>query len=101
MSTPNQPAAARSSIAGSERSPLAGASPGGPIDAGQDVSVSVYLRPAQPITPQLVADQPRGSALSREEFAATYGATDDDIAKVVGLADQYGLRVVEQDPARR
>ncbi|HEX3872672.1 MAG TPA: S53 family peptidase [Solirubrobacteraceae bacterium] len=101
MSTPNQPAAARSAIGGSERSPLAGASPGAPVDPTQDVSVSVYLRPAQPITPELVAGQPRGSALSREEFAAKYGATPQDIAKVVALAEQYDLRVVEQDPARR
>jgi kumamolisin len=101
MSTPNQSAAARAAIAGSELPPLPGAAPGAPVDPAQELSVSVYLRPAQPITPELVAAQPRGAALSREEYAAKYGATPEDIAKIEALAEQYGLRVVESDAARR
>jgi kumamolisin len=101
MSTPNEPAAARAAIAGSEFPPLPGATPGAPVDPAQELSVSVYLRPAQPITPELVAAQPRGEALSREEYAAKYGATPEDIAKVKALAEQYGLSVVEADAARR
>jgi len=39
--------------------------------------------------------------LSREEFAASYGADPADLAKVEAFARQHGLEVVESSPARR
>jgi kumamolisin len=40
-------------------------------------------------------------ALARDQFAARYGATDDDIGVVQAFARQHGLAVVESAAARR
>jgi kumamolisin len=39
--------------------------------------------------------------LSREEFAATYGADPADLARVTAFAGAHGLEVVEADASRR
>ena len=47
------------------------------------------------------ASPPLPGHLSREEFAAAYGAGEGDLERVDAFADEYGLRVVERDAARR
>jgi len=44
----------------------------------------------------LPAPKPDGTFLSREEFAAKYGASPDDLAKVVTFGSRYGLVEVEK-----
>ncbi len=73
----------------------------GPVDPDQRVEVSVIVRPRQPL-PDLDARLSQSQPyLSREEFAAAYGADAADLAKVEDFARKHGLEVVESSPARR
>jgi kumamolisin len=73
-----------------------------PVDPNERIEVSVMVRPRRPLD-ELDArlNQPGAAVLSREEFAATYGADPADVAKVEAFARQHGLEVVESSPARR
>jgi kumamolisin len=92
---------------GSERHPSPGATVTGPTDPGESVTVSIVLRrrPDGPPVPgfSYYASTPRSQRrrLSREDFAARFGAADDDIAKVVDFVTSHGLQVVDTDPATR
>lgn len=101
MPAANEPAASRVHISGSELTPLPGARQAAPLDPSVDLSVSVYLRPAEPITPELVAELAPGAAFTRDEFAARFGARADDLAKVATFAADHGLRVQSSDAGRR
>ncbi len=101
MPDPIEHAASRVRIAGSELTPLAGARKAAPLDPSESISISVYLRPAEPITPELVARQAPGTALSRDEFAAKYGSRAGDLAQLAEFAAAHGLRVDSSDAARR
>lgn len=63
----------------------------GPVEAGDEATVSVYLRGPE---------APPGR-LSQEEFARTYGASEADVALVVRFARQHRLRVGDVDRGRR
>ena len=54
--------------------------------------------PLEDLDARLGQGQP---ALSREEFAATYGADPADLAKVEAFAGQHRLKVEESSAARR
>ena len=101
MPAPAEPSASRVHIAGSELTPLPGARKAAPVDPSADLSVSVYLRPAEPITPELVAELAPGAAFTRDEFAARFGSSAADLAQVAGFAAAHGLRVESSDAARR
>ncbi|MEA2298101.1 MAG: kumamolisin [Solirubrobacteraceae bacterium] len=101
MPDPNQPAASRVRIAGSELTPLSGARRRQPTDPSTDLSISVYLRPAEPITPELVGELAPGAAFTRDEFAARFGSRAEDLATVATFAAAHGLRVERSDAARR
>jgi kumamolisin len=47
------------------------------------------------------ANAQRQSRVSREEFAATFGASEQDLNRVVGFGRQHGLKLVESSAARR
>jgi kumamolisin len=47
------------------------------------------------------ASPPLPGHLSRDEFAAAYGAGEGDLERVDAFAAQYGLAVIERDAARR
>jgi kumamolisin len=70
----------------------------GPVDPDERVEVSVILKPRRPLA-ELEArlDRP----MSREEFASSYGADPDDLARVEAFARSYGLEVVESSQPRR
>ncbi|HEY7124898.1 MAG TPA: S53 family peptidase [Ktedonobacterales bacterium] len=86
-------------VPGSERSPLVDALPGarhvGPVHPDERIEVSVYLRPQSGGAPQ--PDQ----RLTREEYAARFGASPDDVEKVEAFAHEHDLTVVQTDLARR
>ncbi len=91
-------------LPGSEREPLPGASPVGPVDPNEQIEVTVYLRP--PTTGGLSSiiseqAQKKRPPLSREEYNATLSASPDDIAKIEQFAGAHNLAVVSTDPARR
>lgn len=91
-------------LVGSERKPLPGANPVGPIDPNEQIEVTIYLRP--PVTSNLadtINEQARKTRrpLSREEYNATQSAAPEDIAKVGQFAVAHNLTVVSTDPVRR
>ena len=93
-------------ISGSERRARPGAREAGAPDPNERISVSVLLRPRKPLTdlasgPHLGANVKERRYLSREEFAAQYGANPDDVAKVEAFAHDNNLTVVEASLARR
>jgi kumamolisin len=66
-----------------------------PVDPTERVEVTLILRPRRPL-PELAAQ-----AISREEFAAEYGADPSDVARVKEFAAAHHLAVVETSVARR
>ena len=80
-------------IEGSVRPAPAGATPLGPADPAELLTVSLYLRPRE--TP------PAGVRLDRAEFARHYGARPADIARIEAYAGDHGLVVADVEPARR
>jgi kumamolisin len=99
MSEGQGPAAGRSVVAGSERAVPPGASDAGAVDPTARTSVTIVLRPREPFPAHVGhGTQP---TLSREEFAARYGATPEDARVVERFALDAGLLVVEASLARR
>jgi hypothetical protein len=91
----------------SERTLRAGAKRTGPANPDEILTVSVRVRrrsdaPALPDPAFATATPRRGKPhLSREEFAARYGASEDDLAAIAAFAAANGLSVVESSIARR
>lgn len=69
-----------------------------PVDPDERVEVSLTLRPRRPLAE---LDTRRGQPMTREEFAASYGADPADIARVETFARTHNLDVVESSQARR
>ena len=91
----------------SERTRAHGARKTGAAKADETLSVSIRIRrnPAAPTLPTLTdhAIMPAGSrkVLTRDDYEKTYGATKEDLNKVVKFATTCGLKVEEQSSARR
>jgi kumamolisin len=94
-------------LKGSERRPAKGAKLLGPADAKETISVTIAVRrrPGGPPVPGmdhfLNTPPSRRRRMPPEEFAAKYGATEDDLARVAAFAQSQGLTVVEAHAARR
>src|SRR6185437_11019658 len=76
----------------------------GPVDPNEQIEVSVYLRRSQSLpNAEEIGTTPIASRkyLSREEFARGHAAESEDLSKIQEFADEYGLRVAGEDPARR
>jgi len=77
----------------------------GAVEPGIRLDVTVLVRPRQSLREldaQLNAARPgEQPIMSREAFAATYGADPDDLARVEAFAHGHGLSVVESSQARR
>ena len=91
----------------SHRNPRAGAKRTGDADPNEVFTVSVRLRrrsdaPALP-DPANLSAAPQGQKpyLSREDFAATYGASQEDLNKIAAFAQANSLTVVESSIPRR
>lgn len=73
----------------------------GPADSSERIELSLLLRPRRPLS-ELQPRLAQGLApVSREEFAASYGADPADLARVDAFAREHGLEVVESSTARR
>lgn len=94
-------------VSGSNRAPLDGAERVGPVDPGSEVTVSVVVRrggsgDAAAHVAQIAKTPPaERQHVAPEEFAARYGASPDDLAKVREFAEHAGLRVTDSSAARR
>lgn len=83
---------------------LAGSTKASPAAAAIDTlnpndiaSVTVRVRRQKSIDKALET----GKRFSREEYAAQFGASDDDIARVEAFAAEFHLSIVESDKGRR
>jgi kumamolisin len=92
-----------SKIAGSERQPMQGATRTGSADPNEAMQVTVVLRPqASGQKSSALADLvARGRRISREEYAAQFGADPADVQKVAAFASEFGLTMANVNlPAR-
>ena len=94
-------------LEGSQRLPARGARRVGPADPAEALSVTIRVR-RQPGAPPLPdhdawAATPPGQRkfMSREDFAARYGAAQPDLDIVADFARSHGLAVVKTSIARR
>ena len=69
----------------------------GDVPKDEVIEVSVILKPKAPME----APQTGGAAITREEFAARYGADPGSIDQVKAFAKEYNLTVTEVAPERR
>ncbi len=93
-------------LAGSTRSVLPGARAVGKAHPEERLEVSVLLRrrsgeELKRRVEQIATSKETKTYVERERFAQEYGADQSDIDKVKKFANEYGLAVVEADPARR
>ncbi|MGC9952255.1 MAG: S53 family peptidase [Bryobacteraceae bacterium] len=94
-------------LSGSERSARRGARAVGAPDPNEQIKITVLLRPRQTMqnlasAKELTATSPhQRKYMSREQFAANYGANTDDLAKLEAFAHQHNLTVMEISQARR
>lgn len=95
----------RVELKGSYRSAPQGALEAGPADPNQEIEVTVYLRrgSGNSAANEQTASGPisERTYLTREEFARTQGASEEDLAKVRAFAAEYGLRARAEDRAAR
>jgi len=97
----------RKTVLGSERAPFGGSRAVGPVDGDERFEVTVRVR--RKTTLQSLAAHgfqadvlpAKRRYLTREEYAASHGAGQADIAKVEAFAHVHGLVVVETSAARR
>jgi kumamolisin len=97
----------RVALAGSERSTRRGSRAVGAPDPNEQIKITILLRPGKTLqslagAKELTATPPhQRKYMSREEFAATYGANREDLAKIEAFAHEYNLTVIEASQARR
>jgi kumamolisin len=93
-------------LPGSVPAPLADARSLGPAPADERFEITVVLR-RPPMAARAALDSPLDSHLAqrryltREEHAAAYGASEQDMDAVAAFAARSGLTVVERNAARR
>jgi kumamolisin len=79
----------------------------GAPDPNEHIRISVLLRPRKALqnpasAKEMTATSPhQRKYMSREQFAADYGANPDDIAKIEAFAHQHNLTIVEASAPRR
>ncbi len=80
-------------LPGSERQLPEGHTQVGAVDPDERATVTVYVRPR--------AEPEEGTRVSREEYAARFGAAPEDLEAVHQFAGEYNLTVDSTDAARR
>ena len=97
----------RIALTGSERKPMAGSRVSGTLDPGENILVTLVLRPRSPdrelsLVRLLGSQLPRDrSYLTRSEFEAAFGSTREELAKVSDFARDNSLKVLETSSAKR
>jgi kumamolisin len=105
---PNEAAAARIVLGGSERPAVTNAQDLGAVDANEEAEVTVHLRSKTPESEiaQLVSELSANPVserryLTRDELAELRGASPEDVARVEAFAKRYGLQVTKTNLASR
>ena len=93
----------RTKLARSLCTPLRGAKRLGAVSPDERFEVTVRIRRRATIEPRAVEAQSLAARVyvSREDYAERYGASPEDIDRVVAFAKSFGLSVVGTDAARR
>ena len=97
----------RVALPGSERSARRGSRVVGAPNPNEHIRISIRLRPGRDLqslasSKELTATAPhQRKYMTREQFAATYGANPEDISKIEAFAHQNNLTVVEASAPRR
>jgi kumamolisin len=105
--TMTSPGKGRVVLRGSQKAPVPGARPAGRIDPDERFEVTVRVRPRQSLArsgdlKDLASIPPKERhPLTREEFAARFGASPEDMDRVEEFADQHGLDIVRRNPGQR
>jgi kumamolisin len=74
----------------------------GPVPADERFEITVLVRRRTALSPHPIdAGLARRQYLTREQFAAAHGASDEDLDAVAGFARRAGMAVVERRPAGR
>ena len=85
-------------LPGSERAPLAIATPAGPLDTSERAELTLVLRRRADIPAEIVAGP---AVLTRDELAERYGADPADVDLVRQTLTSLGLEVIAVHPATR
>ena len=85
-------------LAGSDRSPVPGARPVGPVEPQEQIELTLLLRRRTKLPDEVVEG---GQALTSAEFAARYGSDPGDVERVRTALERYGVQVLASDPASR
>src|SRR6266566_5138071 len=93
-------------VPGSDRAILPGARVKGPTDPNERIVVTVRVRnnpsSSLPSADAIGARLPNERQyLSREAFDAAYGASPDDLAKIVAFANEHNLNIEDVSASRR
>src|ERR1700742_1583957 len=94
----------RVEIPGSERQPDPAHPLLGEVDRKKTIEVTVYLRASKSldwVDAEALRPPAERRALSREELAGEYRASDEDVDAVRAFATRYDLEVAEVDQGRR
>ncbi len=95
-------------LTGTERRPVAGVKLLGPVDPQQRISVTVLVRPRQPLDsrraplrPCLLGGITERTYLTREELTARHGASETDLNRVETFAHEHELTIIHRSAAER
>jgi len=90
----------RTELKASAKRSLPGAVPAGPVEPGENVQVTVYIRrkAAEPPIPTTAAIKPH---MSHQQIGETHGADQADIDLIERFAHEYQLTVVSASLAKR
>jgi kumamolisin len=94
-------------LKGSERKCVPGAQRIRPVDPNKQISVLIYVRrrtggAPMPDHQSWTETQPdKRAAISQEQFTQLYGASPEDLGKVIAFAEAHGLIVGEVNQERR
>jgi len=91
-------ASAYAAIADSQRVALPGAVATGAANTNQVIEVTIKLRRKKEL-PELTGRPAK--VMTRDQLAATYGATEEDAGKVISTLAKFGLKPTETDLATR
>lgn len=96
---PSQSDTHRVTVAGTEPSPIAEAKPLGPVPSGEQVQVTVFLKPSsRPSQKELIGAGIQ--RLTRAELEKQFSADPQSLAKVSAFAKANNLTVVDMDPIK-
>ena len=85
-------------LQGSERAPLAAATPAGPLDTSERAELTLVLRRRAELPAAVVAGP---TVLTSDELAEQYGADPTDVALVSQTLTSLGLEVTAVHPTTR